>query len=67
MNIIKTLTTPVIYKNTDEILKDITLTVGGYIYHQKNLYIIYTRIPSDYNKEKIAICFGKSVQEIFFN
>ena len=34
MNIIKTLTTPVIYKNTDEILKDITLTVGGYIYHK---------------------------------
>ncbi len=31
------------------------------------MYETGKRIPSDYNKEKIAICFGKSVQEIFFN
>ena len=65
MNIIKTLTTPVIYKNTDEILKDITLTVGGYIYHQKNLYIIYTRIPSNYNDNAMALVkYDKNFKEL---
>ncbi|MBO5397968.1 MAG: S-layer homology domain-containing protein [Clostridia bacterium] len=69
MNITKTMSTPVIYdkSNADDkpYLKEITLTVGGYIYHQKYLYVIYTRIPSGYTDNALALVkYDKNFNEV---
>lgn len=67
MGITETLSTPIIYdkSNVSERLKNLTYTVGSYIYYKQNLYIIYARATEDIDEDALAVVkYNKEFKEI---
>ncbi len=67
MNVLETLSTPIIYdkSNVAEQLKQVTYTVGAYAYHNRSLYVVYARATEDVNDNALAVVkYNKNLKEV---
>lgn len=67
LNPIRTYNTKVIYnkENVEKEMQDITFTVGACTYYNKNLYVVYARVPKDMEENALAIVkYNKNLKEV---